>query len=45
MAELATETSRANPLPRALTILLGLAAAAVVILGARELAWLIGPAA
>ena len=31
------------PLPRALTILLGLAAAVVVILGARELAWLIGP--
>ena len=43
MAEQATETTRVNPLPRALTILLGLAAAVVVILGARELAWLIGP--
>ena len=43
MADQATETSRVNPLPRALTILLGLAAAVVVILGARELAWLIGP--
>ena len=43
MADQATETSRVNPLPRALTILLGLAAAMVVILGARELAWLIGP--
>ena len=43
MADQATETSRANSLPRALTILLGLAAAMVVILGARELAWLIGP--
>lgn len=32
-----------NPLPRALTILLGLAAGVIVILGARELAWLIGP--
>ena len=43
MADQASETSRASPLPRALTILLGLAAAMVVILGARELAWLIGP--
>ncbi|HEY5979848.1 MAG TPA: AI-2E family transporter [Microlunatus sp.] len=39
----ATETARVGPLPRALTILLGLAAAVVVIMGARELAWLIGP--
>lgn len=36
-------TPPANPLPRALTILLGLGAAVVCILGARELAWLIGP--
>ncbi len=43
MADQATETTRVNQLPRALTILLGLAAAVVVILGARELAWLIGP--
>ena len=34
---------RVNPLPRALTILLGLASGVIVILGARELAWLIGP--
>ena len=33
MADQATEMSRVNPLPRALTILLGLAAAMVVILG------------
>lgn len=32
-----------SPLPRALTILLGLAAAVVAIMGARELSWLIGP--
>jgi predicted PurR-regulated permease PerM len=43
MADQATTPARVNPLPRALTILLGLAAAMVVILGARELAWLIGP--
>jgi predicted PurR-regulated permease PerM len=43
MADQPTATARVNPLPRALTILLGLAAAMVVILGARELAWLIGP--
>ena len=43
MADQATETARVNQLPRALTILLGLAAAIVVILGSRELAWLIGP--
>jgi predicted PurR-regulated permease PerM len=43
MADQPTATARVNPLPRALTILLGLAAATVVILGARELAWLIGP--
>lgn len=43
MAEQVTDTTRVNQLPRALTILLGLAAAVVVILGARELAWLIGP--
>ena len=43
MADQATAPARVNPLPRALTILLGLAAAMVVILGARELAWLIGP--
>ena len=43
MADQVTETSRTSSLPRALTILLGLAAAMVVILGARELAWLIGP--
>ena len=43
MTRPATDTSSANPLPRALTILLGLAAAMVIILGARELAWLIGP--
>lgn len=43
MADQATAPPRVNPLPRALTILLGLAAAIVVVLGARELAWLIGP--
>jgi AI-2 transport protein TqsA len=43
MADQATPVVHGNPLPRALTILLGLAAAVVVILGARELAWLIGP--
>jgi AI-2 transport protein TqsA len=43
MADQVTESSRASSLPRALIILLGLAAAMVVILGARELAWLIGP--
>ena len=43
MTEPATEIRSVNPLPRALTILLGLAAAMVIILGARELAWLIGP--
>jgi predicted PurR-regulated permease PerM len=43
MTDPATDISSVNPLPRALTILLGLAAAIVVILGARELAWLIGP--
>lgn len=32
-----------RPLPRALTILLGLAAATITVLGARELGWLIGP--
>lgn len=32
-----------SPLPRALTILLGLAAGVIAITGARELAWLIGP--
>ena len=35
MADQATAPARVNPLPRALTILLGLAAAMVVILGAR----------
>ncbi len=43
MTDPAIDATRATPLPRALTILLGLAAAVVVILGARELAWLIGP--
>jgi AI-2 transport protein TqsA len=43
MAEQASATTRVGSLPRALTILLGLAAAVVVIMGARELAWLIGP--
>jgi AI-2 transport protein TqsA len=43
MAEQAPATTRVGSLPRALTILLGLAAAVVVIMGARELAWLIGP--
>lgn len=43
MTDPAIDVTRANPLPRALTILLGLAAAMVIILGARELAWLIGP--
>ena len=43
MADQVTETSRTSSLPRALTIVLGLAAAMVVILGSRELAWLIGP--
>jgi AI-2 transport protein TqsA len=43
MAEQATASARTSPLPRALTILLGLAAAVVAIMGARELAWLIGP--
>lgn len=32
-----------SALPRALTILLGLAAAVIAVLGARQLAWLIGP--
>ena len=39
----ATTESTQGPLPRVLTILLGLAAAVVAIMGARELAWLIGP--
>lgn len=43
MADPAIPSASVNPLPRALTIMLGLAAAVVVVLGARELAWLIGP--
>lgn len=43
MAEQSTPTVSVNPLPRAVTILVGLAAGVVVIMGARELAWLIGP--
>ena len=43
MAEQAPATTRVGSLPRALTILLGLAAAVIAIMGARELAWLIGP--
>ncbi len=43
MTDPATDITRVHPLPRALIILLGLAAATVVVLGARELAWLIGP--
>jgi predicted PurR-regulated permease PerM len=43
MADPSTPIVRVNALPRALTILLALAAAVIVVLGARELAWLIGP--
>lgn len=43
MAEPVTPTVTVSPMPRALTILLGLAAAVIAVLGARELAWLIGP--
>ncbi len=43
MASSSPASARPSPLPRTLTILLGLAAGVIVILGARELAWLIGP--
>ena len=40
---LTVTSTTGGALPRALTILLGLAAGTVAMLGARELAWLIGP--